>query len=115
MRALKIERGGDAVQQVTLRGDPRNPEPEHFRVVLPFGDVDIVRVNPDENSDGTGLAYWVHVRVNKPHDGGDPDRDSGELVNARADSLNIDAPASPVVSLAGPSVYHVAVRLEASR
>ena len=43
---LKIKKMGDAVLGVRLEGNPEKPEPIHFRVVLPFGDVDIVRTTP---------------------------------------------------------------------
>ena len=40
---LKIKKMGDAVLGVKLEGNPQKPEPIYFRVVLPFGDVDIAR------------------------------------------------------------------------
>ena len=68
MRLLRVTAAGEKAQQVELRGDPRNPEPDHFRVVFPGGDVDLARCD-----DG---SYWIHVRVDRPRDGGD-DGDEG--------------------------------------
>jgi len=45
---LKIKKMGDAVLGVELKGNPKEPEPIYFRVVLPFGHVDIVRIAPDK-------------------------------------------------------------------
>lgn len=100
MKRLKVESLGDKVQAVRLRGDRRNPEPIHFRVVLPFGDVDVVRTDADD--------YWVHLRVNRDEDGGDPGRSMGRIVDARADAFGAEADAG---FLAEPGLFHLAVRL----
>jgi hypothetical protein len=57
---LKIQRFGSQAIGVRLEGNPKKPEPQHFRVYLPFGDVDITRTTDDE--------YWVHIRRNEPSD-----------------------------------------------
>lgn len=104
MRALKIERMGDVVQGVTLRGNPKNPEPEHFRVVLPFGDVDIARC-----SDG---SYWVHVRIDSDEDvRGESSDVAGALLDARIDVRGKAASECDAGDFAHPDAYHVAVRL----
>jgi hypothetical protein len=61
VKKLKVVSMGSDVQGVRLEGDRRNPEPIYFRVVLPFGDVDIVRTSDND--------YWVHIRVNRPDAG----------------------------------------------
>lgn len=47
---------GSKVQGVVLKGDPRNPEPIHFRVRFPGGEVDITRTTDND--------YWVHLCTN---------------------------------------------------
>jgi hypothetical protein len=77
---LKLRSMGDHVIGVELEGNPKKPEPEHFRVMFPGGDVDIVRTTDND--------YWVHLRVDRPQDGDDPERtDWGRIVDARVDSL----------------------------
>jgi len=58
---LKIKKMGQAVMGVKLEGNPAKPEPTYFRVVLPYGHVDVVRTNNDD--------YWVHIGTNHPDDG----------------------------------------------
>jgi hypothetical protein len=99
---LRIEPMGDAVLGVTLLGDPRYPEPDHFRVVLPGGDVDIVRC---DNGD-----YWIHVRANKPEDGQDVDRSMGTITDARLDILGKSR--SNPGDFNNPLLHHLAVRLQ---
>ena len=99
MKRLQVVSMGEKSQGVHLRGDKRNPEPEHFRVVLPFGDVDIVRCD-----DG---SYWVHFYVNDPrHPGHNPDLRIGKIVDARMDSLP-----QGVKTLDTREAYRLAVRL----
>jgi hypothetical protein len=103
VRPLKVKRMGDEVQGVQLFGDPKKQhEPTYFRVVLPFGDVDIVRCS--------GGEYWVHVRVNRPGGQTLPGQPTGVIEDARIDSLTPDA-AFPCEALADGGLYHLAVRL----
>lgn len=103
---LKVREMGDNVMGVTLEGNPKKPEPIHFRVEFPGGDVDVVRCD-----DG---SQWVHVRVNKKADGYDPDREFGSIVDARIDCL-----ATPHRGLVGDlgraDVNHIAVRIQPER
>ena len=94
---------GDAVLGVELKGDPKNPEPIHFRVVLPFGDVDIVRC-----TDG---SYWVHARINKEDDGLNPDRTFGKFVDARIDIIGKHASDCNAGDFNDPNMYHAAVKI----
>jgi len=57
MQKLKVTSMGENVQGVRLQGNPKNPEPETFRIALPWGDVDVTRTSQND--------YWVHFRVNK--------------------------------------------------
>lgn len=103
---LRIESMGDNVLGVKLFGDAKKPEPIHFRVEIPHGDVDIVRL---DNGD-----YWVHVRTNKPEDGETPDvtdRGFGKIVDARLDILGKHAGEIDVGDFNNELLYHVAVRL----
>jgi len=105
MERLKVTSGGDDVQQVVLRGDPKKqPEPIHFRVVLPWGDVDIARCD-----DGT---YWIHFRVDKKGDGmDDGEGPYGRIIDARIDARDKHAGTIDAAVLSDPALYHLAVRL----
>ena len=96
---LKIESMGDAVLGVRLEGNPAKPEPIHFRVCFPGGDVDIVRC-----SDGSN---WVHFRVNREDD---MTGETGHLVDARIDAEGLPV-GDKVEILDDPRVYHVAFRV----
>lgn len=117
MKLLRVERFGEdnIVQGVMLRGDPRNPEPESFRITFPFGDVEVVRA-----TDEAGGDYWVHVRVNDPDAGtyradgsyADGGR-TGLLKAARLDIRGRHTADVNVGEFADPSLYHLAVRVGA--
>jgi hypothetical protein len=100
-----VTSGGDDVQQVVLEGDPKKcPEPVHFRVVLPWGDVDVARCDDD--------AYWIHFRVNRPGDSTDDgERPNGAVLDARIDVHDRPASAIDPGLLDDPGLYHLAVRL----
>jgi hypothetical protein len=99
---------GDDVATVTLRGDKqRQPEPTHFRVVLPFGDVDIARCE-----DG---SYWVHVLRNTEQDVREEKRArAGQILDGRVDLKGRHASECSAGDLGHPDAYHVAVRLGAA-
>ena len=101
---LKIQSMGDNVLGVRLKGNPEQPEPIHFRVVLPFGDVDIVRCND--------ASYWVHCRVDKPSDNGDPYRKFGKFIDARIDVIGKHASDCDSGDFGNPDAYHVAVKMD---
>lgn len=106
MRPLRVEApAGAEVQIVRLHGDPkRQIEPESFRVVLPFGDVDITRC-----SDG---SYWVHVRVDSEDDVKTEASDvAGALLDARIDVRGKHASECSAGDFGHPDAYHVAVRV----
>ena len=93
----------DEVQGVTLRGDRNNPEPAYFRVRFPGGDVDVTRC-----TDG---SYWVHVAVNRPGCGYNPEAPSGKIIDGRVDVAGMHASESSAGDLSNPGAYHVAVRV----
>ena len=109
VKMLKVKRMGDKVQGVVIRGNPANPEPIHFRVVLPFGEVDISRT-----SDG---GYWVHTTVNRPSSGHHikGQTRTGCVVDARVDAHNKPAGTLDPGVLADPHLYHLALRLGPDR
>ncbi len=106
MKRLQVESMGDDAQGVRLRGDRRSPEPIHFRVSFPGGDVEIVRA-----SEGDGAGYWVHVRVNDK-----PELEAGEvhgrLADARLDVRSMHASETSAGDFANPGLYHVALRIQ---
>lgn len=105
---LKVRRMGDDVLGVELEGNPKKPEPDHFRVVFPGGDVDIAR-----HSDG---SYWIHVAVNRPGRGlYDPEAPTGQLLDGRVDVEGKSASETSAGDLSNPAAYHVAVRVAAKR
>jgi len=105
MKTLKIEHMGDVVQGIRLRGDKRNPEPEHVRIAFPGGDVDVVRTTDGE--------YWVHVRVNSAEDVkvSGSELVAGELVDARLDIRGKHASECDVGDFGHHRLYHLAVRV----
>lgn len=104
MKRLKIVDFGTDVQGVELKGDRKNPEPMHFRVKFPGGDVEVVRTTDED--------YWVHVRVNKPDHTVDTDDPTGKIVDARLDILGKHASETKVGDFDNPKLYHLAVRVE---
>jgi len=105
METLKVVSMGDAVQGVHLKGDKANPEPIHFRVCLPFGDVDIART-----TDG---QYWIHLRVNKADDsdciaGGKP---IGAISGARLDIAGKSVNDNDCGDFDNPDLYHLALKI----
>jgi len=102
---LKIRQMGENVMGVELKGNPKQPEPIHFRVMFPFGDVDVVRTEDDQ--------YWVHVRVNQPEDGDGPDRPMGKIVDARMDIIGAATLGIEDSALLHPNLYHLALKLDA--
>lgn len=111
MRTLKIEKMGEDAQGVKLRGDRRNPEPVHFRVSFPGGDIEIVRASDTENPD-----YWIHVRVNGSEDCVEiPGRKEGAIVGARLDIRGKHVSETDVGDFENPDLYHLAVRVRANK
>ncbi len=87
MNLLNTKWMGTEVQGVELHGDPNvQCEPAYFRIALPCGDVEVSRVNVANGPP----EYWVHVRVNRPEDGGDWDdeRKLGTINDARVDVVD---------------------------
>src|SRR5512135_2951446 len=107
MRKLSVVAMGDEVQGVTLKGNPKSPEPTHFRVVFPGGDVDVVRTTTGD--------YWVHVRVNNRPGHDDPNATPGRLVDARLDVVDKHASETDAGDFKDPGLYHLAVRVQPQR
>ena len=100
---LKIVEMGDNALGVKLLGDPRKPEPIHFRVVLPGGDVDIVRTADND--------YWIHVAVNHEEKAYDPEGPTAKIHTARLDLLDRAPSETNVGDFENPNLYHLAVRV----
>lgn len=105
MKTLKVEKTADNdVQQVTLRGDHKNPDPLHLRVRFPGGDVVIARC-----TDG---SYWVHVRAERPGNSmDDGEGPYGRILEGRADLLDKHAAEVDPGLIGNPNLYHLAVRV----
>lgn len=100
---LEIKSMGEDVLGVELKGNPDQPEPIHFRVSFPGGDVDIVRTTDNQ--------YWAHFRVNRPDDGDEPDRVFGRLVDARIDCRDKHASQCDIGDFNRDDLYHVAFKV----
>lgn len=103
MKLQRVEQMGEAVQGVRLHGSPQRPEPIHFRVVFPGGDVDVVRTTDND--------YWVHVRVNTPENCILPDSKLARITDARLDIDGMSVNAADVGHFDHPALYHMAVRI----
>jgi len=102
---LKIVPMGTNVLGVRLEGNPQKPEPDHFRIVFPGGDLEVVRCS--ENAD-----YWVHVRVN--HRGStswDPESEEARIAAARLDINGKNVNEANIGDFNNPELYHLAVRV----
>jgi len=88
---------------VQLEGNKAKPEPIHFRVMFPGGDVDIVRTTDGE--------YWVHVRRNRPEDVIAGGGKVGHITDARLDILGMHSAEANTGDFANPNLYHLAVRV----
>ena len=101
---LKIKSMGTDVLGVKLEGNPNKPEPTHFRITLPFGDVDIARCSDD--------TYWIHIRINKKDTGMYiPGELTGKFIDARIDITSKHANECNVGDFEHPDMYHMAVRM----
>jgi len=107
MRKLSVQEFGTKVQGVWLKGDRRNPEPETFRVILPGGDIDVVRTSDDD--------YWIHVRVNVPGRTSHSDATLGKIIDARLDIAGKHASDCDEGDFSHPDLYHLAVRVASRR
>lgn len=101
---LRIKPMGDNVLGVKLEGDKSKPEPIHFRVCFPGGDVDIVRTSDNQ--------YWVHVHVDKEADLHGPHETTGKIVDARLDIRGKHANETDCGDFNNPDLYHLAVKIE---
>lgn len=106
---LKIEQMADKVMGVRLSGDPKKPEPLHFRVCFPGGDIDIVRL--DKKQDG----YWIHLRVDHPRHSnfapGDSPFPFARVADMRFDIHGVHSSEVRTGDANSPDLYHVAVRI----
>ncbi len=100
---LKIKRLGDAVLGVQLLGDPKKPEPIHFRIYLPFGDVDITRTKDND--------YWIHISRNGEIAAQNEGKLEGRFIDARLYLNDKHAGQEDIGDFNDPALYHLAVRL----
>jgi len=115
-RALKVERFGEKVVGVNITGNPKNAEPESFRICFPWGNVEVTRAQDGKPRDDTD--YWVHVYVNNPGSVNYcPDEDSGEyagpgaIFDARLDQTDKHASESNLGDFGRAELYHLAVKV----
>lgn len=101
---LAIKAMGENVMGVHLEGNKQKPEPIHFRVSFPGGDVDVVRTTDNQ--------YWIHVHVNnKEASSYTPFEDEGRIVDARLDLADRSVNETNVGDFNSPALYHLAVRI----
>lgn len=103
MPRLKLESFGTDCEGIRLKGNPKNPEPDHTRIAFPGGDVDVVRC-----TDG---SYWVHIRVNHIDGDGDPDAVMAEITDARLDIIGRHTSDIDKGDFDADGLYHLAVRV----
>lgn len=96
---------GEKVLGVRLEGNPKKPEPEHFRIVFPGGDMEVARTTDND--------YWIHVRVNHPDHGMFVKGEDvpGKILNARLDLTDRNTVDADVGDFNNPALYHLAVRV----
>lgn len=108
-RTLKIESFGEDAAGITIKGDPRSPEPSHVRINFPGGHVEVTRAQ-DNNPE---TPYWVHVYVNHPGSTNylafEP---AAQIVDARLDQTDKQATDADLGDFKRPELYHLAVRVE---
>ena len=101
---LKVVKFGTDHHGVRLEGNPDRPEPSHFSVKFPGGEITVTRTPDNE--------YWAHVHVMKKEAGyyvpGDP---VGHIVDARLDIHGRHASECNAGDFADPNLYHLAVRI----
>jgi hypothetical protein len=104
---LKIQQYGENAMGVDLKGDTRQPEPIHFRVSFPGGEVDITRL-----TDGSG--YWVHVIANNPERSDlVPDEFvPAAITDARLHMLTKHSSEADLGDFANPGLYDVALLIK---
>jgi hypothetical protein len=89
---------------VTLKGNPKSPEPTYFRVKLPGGEVCITRTKDN--------GYWVHVNVEDGHDAAPgSDRQLGVFADARLDRRSQHAGDVDLGDFGADDLNHVAFRI----
>ncbi len=107
---LQFPAGSD-VALVEITGNRKNNEPAHVRISFPGGDVEVVRAK-----DGDDADYWVHLRVNRPSDGGNipGETDLARVIDARIDARNTGNGSShqDAKVFENPEIYHVALRVK---
>jgi len=101
---LRVTSFGTDCEGIELKGDKHHPEPDHARIALPGGDVDVVRCD-----DG---SYWVHIRVDLPDDGDDPHREFASITDGRLDILGRHTSEVDRGEIDNPDLYHLAVRIK---
>ena len=109
MSKPKVVEMGTSVWGVRIKGDPKQPERESFRVQFPWGDVDIIRA-----TDGADADYWVHVYVHHERSGSGlsfPGEAPGEIKDARVDHVDGADTESVEIPLRHPSLNHIAIRI----
>jgi hypothetical protein len=94
---LKIMPMGEKAQGVVLEGNPQKPEPMHFRVCFPGGEVAITQCPKGH--------YWVHIDRDMRGKNGETEH---EFKRARLDIQNKHANETDYGDFNNPNLYHVA-------
>jgi hypothetical protein len=109
VRKPQVEQIGDKVFAVRIKGSVAEPEMEMFRIVFPWGDVEVTRATDGEPEPPD---YWVHLRLNRPGTGFfiPGETEAGALQKARIDIVGQHVSDVSVGDLEHPDLYHVAFR-----
>lgn len=105
---LEFPAGSD-VALVRIKGNKRNPEPSHVRIVFPGGTVEVVRATDTDRPD-----YWVHVQVDRPESGWfiKGETETARIVDARLDAEDgKSCTERDLGDFDNPGLYHVALRI----
>lgn len=121
-KAFKLESStqmGQKVVGVNITGNPKNGEPETFRIHFPWGDVEVTRAQDGKPTSETD--YWVHISVNNPTSPNYcPDEDAGAyagagaIKDARLDQTDKHSTESNLGDFNRRELYHLAVRVGAA-
>lgn len=109
MKLPQFKFNGTDNAQVTLFGNPKNPEPGTVTIAFPGGEVEVTRTTNDE--------YWVHMITHSHRDEreskeNDRPLKAGKFIEARLDAVGCSVGClENLGDFAHPKLNHVALRV----